>query len=158
MRIEATEIVRVEPAAVFQTLTQFEHNLKRWARGVVSVARVAEGGELPAYQIKGRNVGLKTTVAWRYEVTAYEPDHRFAGRARGGPVPFTEEFVLTPVPEGTRITHTQDIEPIARFRLVSPLLKLAWSKVIQQNLGRLKKLVEGQAAAGSAGKSGGAAA
>ncbi len=156
MKIEATEVASAEPATVFQTLTTFEDNLKRWTRGVVSVERVAEMGELPAYHIKGRNVGLKTTVAWRYEVTAYEPHHRFAGRARGGPVPFTEEFLLEPVPGGTRITHTQDIEPIARFRLVSPLLKLAWSKVIQQNLGRLKKLVEQQTAAST--RSGGTAA
>jgi hypothetical protein len=156
MKIEATEVASAEPATVFQTLTNFEDNLKRWTRGVVSVQLVADVGELPAYHIKGRNVGLKTTVAWRYEVTTYEPHRRFAGRARGGPVPFTEEFLLEPVPEGTRITHTQDIEPTARFRLVSPLLKLAWSKVIQQNLGRLKKLVEEQTAA-SAGRSGGTA-
>jgi len=145
MRIEATEIVRAEPAAIFETLTQFESNLKRWARGVVSVERVTEGRDLPTYRIKGRNVGLKTTVAWRYEVTAIEPNRRFAGRAGGGPVPFAEEFVLTQVPEGTRITHTQDIEPTSRFKLVGPLLKLAWSKVIQQNLGRLKKLAEQRA-------------
>ena len=151
MRIEATEVVSAEPGAVFQTLTSFESNLKQWTRGVVSVKRLTDGRDLPTYQIKGRNVGLKTTVAWRYEVTAYEPNQRFGGRAQGGPVPFTEEFVLTPVPEGTRVTHTQDIEPTARFRLVSPLLKLAWSKVIQQNLGRLKKLVEQQAASRSAG-------
>ncbi len=157
MRIEASEVVSAPPGAVFDALSGFEGNLKRWARGVVSVERVADGRELPTYQIKGRNVGLKTTVAWQYEVTAYDPDHRFAGRARGGPVPFSEEFLLTPVPEGTRVTHTQDIEPIARFRIVSPLLKLAWSKVIQQNLGRLKKLVE-QQTAGSAGRSGGTAA
>ena len=157
MRIEASEVVSAEPAAVFETLTQFEHNLKRWARGVVSVQRMPVSRELSTYQIKGRNVGLKTTVAWQYEVTVFEPNYRFAGRARGGPVPFTEEFLLEPVPEGTRITHTQDIEPVARFRLVSPLLKLAWSKVIQHNLGRLKKLVE-QQTAGSAGRAGGTAA
>ena len=157
MRIEASEVVSAPQGTVFDALSGFEGNLKRWARGVVSVERVADGHELPTYHIKGRNVGLKTTVSWQYEVTAYDPDHRFAGRARGGPVPFSEEFLLTPVPEGTRVTHTQDIEPVARFRIVSPLLKLAWSKVIQQNLGRLKKLVE-QQTAGSGGQTGGTAA
>lgn len=145
MKIEATETVAVVPQAVFDTLADFEANLKHWTRGVVSVKRLGSDAGLPAYEIKGRNIGLKTTVAWRYEVTAFEPNRRFAGRAEGGPVPFTEEFILDPAPEGTRITHTQNIEPESRFKMVSPLLKLAWSKVIQQNLGRLKKLAESRA-------------
>jgi hypothetical protein len=47
MRIEASEVVSAEPGAVFHTLAGFEGNLKRWARGVVSVESMADGRDLP---------------------------------------------------------------------------------------------------------------
>ena len=146
MRIEASETIEVDRERLFSILTDFESHLKHWARGVVNVEpRPRDEGPLSGFVITGRNIGLKFRVRWDYAITTDMPPARFAGKAEGGPVPFDEEFRLEEVPEGTRVIHIQNLRPEGQFKLARPLLSLAWSKLLQQNLTRLKKRAEGVA-------------
>ena len=148
MKVEVSETIAVERSRLFSTVTEFEAHLRHWARGVLGVTR--ESGALgpgTKFTITGRNIGFQTKVRWDYTVTAYEPPYRFAGRAQGGPVPFEEEFRLEEVEGGTRITLIQDLRPSGQFKLASPLLSAAWSRLLQQNLRRLKKRAETSKAA-----------
>jgi hypothetical protein len=144
VKIEVSETIGVSCPQLFSILTDFESHLKHWTRGVVGVQPSSQNeiGEPRGFVITGRNIGLKTKVRWDYTVTAYEPPTRFAGKADGGPVPFDEEFRLEEVPEGTKLTLVQDLRPEGQFKVASPLLSVAWSKLLKQNLSRLKKRAE----------------
>ena len=144
MKIRVEQQVDATPEQVFEVFTDFETYLKSWTRGVLAVRRVSPGPTDvgSTFEIRGRNVGMRGDVKWLYEVTEYQPPFRFSGRAQGGPIPFEETFELSASPQGTKLVLHQELKPQARFRLFSPLLSTAWSRLIAQNLRRLATIVE----------------
>jgi hypothetical protein len=118
--------------------------LSKWSRGVLAVTAVKNnGGRMgSSFEIVGRDLTRK--VYWSYEVTASEPNKIFAGRARGGAVPFSESFSLEAVGQSaTEIIHTHEIQPSGLLRLAGPIFRLVWPRLMRDNLKSLKLLVEG---------------
>lgn len=117
--------------------------LSKWASGVLDVTEVKTNSapSRSSFTIVGRDLTRK--VYWSYDVTASEPGAMFAGRARGGPVDFSESFRLeTLSPGATEVTHTHEIEPSGMFRLIGPVFRLVWPRLMRDNLRNLKHLIE----------------
>ena len=144
MKIKVREQILRPRAEVFATLSRPDMFLSKWSRGVLGVTAVKNNaGRIGStFKIAGRDLTRK--VYWHYEVTASEPDKTFAGRARGGPLAFSEIFSLEAVGQSaTEIIHTHEIQPSGLFRLAGPLFRLVWPRLMRDNLKNLKRLVEG---------------
>jgi uncharacterized protein YndB with AHSA1/START domain len=76
------------------------------------------------------------------EVSAYEPNRRLTYRGTGGPVPTQMPFIFGEVPEGTRFTHTQEVEPGGFFGLAESLFEIEAKRQLRNDLQTLKDLLE----------------
>ncbi len=81
----------------------------------------------------------------RSELVGLEPDRRLAYRfvALGMAGDLTYRFA--PVPGGTRLIQRQSLRPAGLRRLVSPLIKATFSRLIRWRLAGIKRLLEGAA-------------
>ena len=150
MKIKVREEILRPREEVFATLSRPDVYLSKWARGVLRVTEdltaKAQGGR--SFRITGRDLTRK--VYWSYDVLELEQDRVFSGRARGGPVEFSESFHLETNADGTtEITHTHELEPSGAFQLVGPVLRLVWPRLMKDNLRNLKTLIESAPAASS---------
>jgi hypothetical protein len=141
VKIVVREQIKRPPEVVYRTLRHPDRFLKKWSRGVLAVAVTPPIGSAPTYQITGRS--LAGTARWTYELVDAEPDERLEGRTQDGPVPFDESFSLRVLPGGsTEVIHIHEIRPAGLFGLLSPALNIVWTRLMQQNLRRLKVFVE----------------
>ncbi len=76
------------------------------------------------------------------EVTAYEPDRRFALKVVSGPVPFTYEQTLEPSDGGTAVKVLLEGEPGGFFKLAEPLVERAVRRQVQADFEQLKDILE----------------
>jgi hypothetical protein len=76
------------------------------------------------------------------EVTAFEPDRRFALKVLSGPVPFAFEQTLEPSDGGTRVSVVLEGEPGGFFKLAEPLVERAVRRQIQADYEQLKDILE----------------
>ena len=141
MKIEASILINKRPQDVFEAVARPDIYLRRWSRGVLSVSKTSgQSGCGTSFLIVGRDIGKK--VEWTYEVTRFEPFSRLEGRAKGSSMTFVETYKLASSPGGTTIRHIQDLKPTGASRLLSPLLRLVWPHLMEDNLGRLKAMLE----------------
>ena len=141
MKVEASIVINRTSQEVFEAVARPDIYLRRWCRGVLSVSNTSGESACGAtFRIVGRDIGKK--VEWTYEVTHFEPFSRLEGRAKGNSMTFAETYKLASSPGGTTIRHIQDVKPTGASRLLSPLLRLVWPHLMEDNLGRLKALLE----------------
>ncbi|RPI04364.1 MAG: hypothetical protein EHM63_10095, partial [Actinobacteria bacterium] len=78
----------------------------------------------------------------RGEVTANEPDHRFAYRITEGPLKARNEYVVGPDGEGTslRMTGSTGMDGWV-MRLVGPIVAMAYTRTTRKELERLKQIL-----------------
>lgn len=115
-----------------------------------SNVRRAEFAEPAAVGVgtRGREVrhvmGADRTITW--EVTEYEPDHRYAVRGLDGPVRAHVTIELTPLGDGTA-THLEcgiGFEGHGIGKLIAILARTSADKDLPANLARLKQRLEEQ--------------
>jgi uncharacterized protein YndB with AHSA1/START domain len=76
------------------------------------------------------------------EVTALEPDRRFAVRGDLGPFTGTLTYELEEIDGTTRLTNTADLEAHGVLRLAAPVVTGRVREAVATNLGTLKELLE----------------
>jgi hypothetical protein len=76
-------------------------------------------------------------------VTAFEPTRRLEIHGGIGPFIATNNYLLDPIGDGTRLTNTVDLEPASRaVRLLAPLATSRVRVAVAANLDSLKQLLE----------------
>jgi uncharacterized protein YndB with AHSA1/START domain len=91
------------------------------------------------FTIQGGFLGV--SVEMECEVTEHDPPHRYAYRA-DEPLRLSLESDLEEAGEGTRVEMTVDVDPVRLFSLAGPLFKRQIGKQLEQDLGRLKSLLD----------------
>lgn len=138
-----TEIAR-PPAGVFAHATD-PALLSTWQANTVSAA--VEGGGPVALGARLREVHrgpggreLPSLV----EVTAYEPDRRFALKIVEGALPVDADLRFEPLRDGaaTRITFRAHGQPTGPLRLLQPVLARTLRKQFATDCARLKEVLE----------------
>ena len=126
---------------VFAFLARPE-NESLWQMGLVE-SRLTTDGPMGVGS-KGEEIrssmGRRVGTAW--EVTAFEPDRRFAFKVTK-PIPFTAAYDFATVPEGTRVAFTP--EPTGFSRILWPIIARIGRKQYATDFAKLKKVLEGQA-------------
>lgn len=139
VRVEHSLMIERPPAEVFAYTTD-PRNLPEWQSTALearSEGPVREGAHLTEVRkFLGRR--METEL----EVTAYEPDRRFALKVISGPVPFSTEQTLEPSDGGTRVTIVLEGEPGGFFKLAEPLVERAVRRQIQGDFEQLKDILE----------------
>jgi len=77
------------------------------------------------------------------EVTKYDPPNVFAFKTTSGPVPFEQHFTLSATGGSTKLNSVLEGEPGGFFKLAGPLLHPMAQKQMDEQMGKLKKLLEG---------------
>jgi hypothetical protein len=86
---------------------------------------------------------LGRRLAYTYEVVEHEPGRRFVMRTSEGPFPMETTYTWEDAPGGaTRMTLRNRGEPGGFGRLMQPLMAPAMRRANQQDLARLKGILE----------------
>ena len=108
-------------------------------------------GGLEAVEGQGNAVGEQYTEVRKFmgremrsvlEITAFEPPSRWGAKILKGPVPYDVLARLEPLEGGTRVTVRVDGEPTGFFKVAEGMVKSQLEKSMEEDLQRLKKILE----------------
>jgi uncharacterized protein YndB with AHSA1/START domain len=135
-------IIRRPVADVFAYVTTIE-NFPRWSNGLIKESHQTSPGPVGAGTIFTQQKScLGRWFKTEFEVVAYKPDQEFCVTSRMGSLPFQGCYTFEPVDEGTRFTHSSQVEASGFFSLVGSLLVGQIRKQTEANLASLKTLLE----------------
>jgi uncharacterized protein YndB with AHSA1/START domain len=117
-------------------------NAQRWRSGVLDIA-LASGTGVGAVYHQGVAGPGGRRIAADYEVTAYDPPHRFAFRTIAGPVRPVGEFRLEPDGDGTALTFELSAELPFLKRLIMGSMVQTTMDAETQALTKVKTILEG---------------
>jgi len=141
MRIDFSLDIQRSPAEVFAYLTDIDR-LPEWQSGVVEARWEGQGG--PATGARARQVrefrGRQTEA--ELQVTAYEPDRRFALDTLSGPVSLTLDCTLEPNNGGTRLLVAGEGEAAGIAKFAGPMIGRKIEKQFKGDFETLKRNVE----------------
>lgn len=109
-------------------------------------------GGLEAVEGQANTVGDQYTEVRKFlgremrsvmEVTAFEPNSRWAARVLKGPVPYEVSVQFEPLDGGTRMTTRVDGEPTGFFKVAEGMMKSQLEKSLEEDTSRLKRILEG---------------
>jgi uncharacterized protein YndB with AHSA1/START domain len=133
------------PHEVFAYLTD-PGNLREW-QGTHEAEQLTDGPVGPGTRFREVHLLMGRRLESITEVSAYEPDRRFAVRIVSGPTPIDGRWELEPrAGGGTRLHFSASGAP--RPRLLAPLMKVALRRQFRRQHERLKRAVEERAATG----------
>jgi hypothetical protein len=81
-------------------------------------------------------------VETTYEVTAYEPNRRFAIKSTSGPVRVKASYSFEPIDSGTRVTDAAEFETSGFFKLLQPLFALTVKRQMKANFAKIRQVLE----------------
>jgi carbon monoxide dehydrogenase subunit G len=149
MKASATTEISLPTTTVFEYVSD-PHNMPAWVTGVDDVDLLDDPTRVGARFESDYTYGNRT-VRMTYEVTAYEPDERYATRGEG-PFPFAGELTLEPTSDGTRVTNTIDagsdgILTAVMFTVLRPVARRLMERRLREELDALRAELEGQTVA-----------
>lgn len=121
-------------------------------------AFVSDGSKAPSWQsgleaVEGQTnvIGSQYTEVRKFmgremrsvmEVTALEPNARWAAKVLKGPVPYEISVRFEPLDGGTRLTTQMQGEPTGFFKVAEGMVKGQLEKSLDEDTNRLKKILE----------------
>jgi uncharacterized membrane protein len=130
--------------AVFAFVSDFRHG-PQW-QGAIKEAQVTPDGP-PTVGTKVKQVvsflGVKMEPT--AEITALEPNQSLSFKGTSGPASMEATLRFEAAGEGTRLSATFQVEPGGLFKIAGPLFASQFKKQQEEDLQRLKKVLEAQA-------------
>lgn len=127
---------------VFSVLSDVEHYLARWAQGPVAATKLRPGPtQLGSLFVITAKVG-PFRIRYRYEVVAWEPPSRLAGRGVVGPVRFEVTYRLSDISGSTEPEQSIRGHLSGPFRLAKGVVEKRLRQLIPTELDHLRALVE----------------
>ena len=142
--VEHSAVIDRPVEEVFEFTTNVE-NSPQWQTWAQEAKVTSEGplGVGARYTYVARFLGRRIESSG--EVTAYEPNKRYAWRVTSGPVPAEADSTLETVEGGTKITIKGQGEPGGFFRLAEPITERMVKRQVGTDLDNLKDLLESRA-------------
>ena len=139
-QFQLIQTIRRTPEDVLALLTSFRE-IPRYVPQVSSAEQTSPGPVragttfIQHGRFLGRRMAVSTTV------TVHEPPRRF-GYSAAGPLPYEALYTLTPVPEGTHLSAEVAVTPRWPLALLEPLLARTVLSLYQNNLNRMRQVLE----------------
>ena len=130
-----------KPAAdIFAYASNYD-NATKWQGGVESVEVDGDGSQVGGKYTEVRKF-LGREMRTILEVTAYEPNVRWAAKTVTGPVPYEVTMTLEAAGSSTKVTTHIDGEPTGFFKMAQGAVQGQLEKSLEGDLQRLKEQVE----------------
>ena len=143
-RTEGSIDVEAPPSEVMGVIADFE-SYPLWAQGVKSVrveGRDARGrAKEVSFHVSSAGIDAKYRLRYRYLARGMGCSWATV-QASGAVKDITGEYVLEPIPAGTRVTYRLSMEPA--ISLPAFLRRTAEKTIVNTALGGLKRRVEGK--------------
>ncbi len=127
---------------VFQFVTNVE-NQPKWQAASVENHQLTPGPMAVGTKIQHIGKWLGRRYESLGQVVDFEPDRRWAYKSLSGPYQLEMRYRFEPAAAGTRLTLTAQGGDRGFFRLPAPLLRFFAQRVLQGDLDRLKRVLEG---------------
>jgi uncharacterized membrane protein len=141
---ELSIVINRPSEEVFAVLANLENDLK-WRTEWIEAKNTSESppGMGATYRLVGEFLGRQIPTV--YEVIEYEPNRSAAWKTMSGPLPLIFRRTFESVEGGTHFTIRYDLEARGFFKLVMPLLGGTVKRQHQDDLHRVKELMETRA-------------
>ena len=145
MRYENTVTIARPIPDVFAYMTAIE-NLPTWQEAIVAAAPTSSGmpGVGSTYAATAQALGRRFEGAG--EIVAWDPPRAYTLKSTSGPLLLTVTMTLTEEPAGTRVDGISEGEARGVLRFVGAGLEPILQRQAQQDLERLKAVLESRSA------------
>jgi carbon monoxide dehydrogenase subunit G len=140
VKTEASVTIRRQPEDIFPYLSDPEKFLQ-WSALKTMKPLTAGPAGLGSRFAQSMSI-LGQNFEGESEVVAYDPPKLIALKGTSGPIQVEYRYTLTPTADGTKLDVVAEGEPGGAFKLAQPLIGPTVHKQMQDNLNRLKKLLE----------------
>jgi uncharacterized protein YndB with AHSA1/START domain len=138
--VEKSIVINRPVADVFAFVTN-EANTTKWQGGVVETK-----DEGPSNQVGSRYTEVRKFMGrdmnTTLELTAFDPNSRWAAKVVKGPVPYEVVSLFEAVGDGTRVTTRVEGEPTGFFKVAEGMVSSQLEKSLEEDFQRLKALLE----------------
>lgn len=126
---------------VFDFIARPENN-PLWQYGSLVSVQMSPGdtGVGTVFSSFGHFMGRR--IQSKFEVTEFHVNKRYGFETISGPIQLQTSYNFEAVNHGTNVTVTSLINPGGFFKLLDPIVARAAKKQFQENLARLKELLE----------------
>jgi carbon monoxide dehydrogenase subunit G len=118
------------------------NNMPKWNAAVVSLQQVTPGpiGVGSKFKSVGEMMGRR--IEGEVQVTAYEPDSKTGIQMHAGPVQVNLTITFKTVGTGTKVSLNAQGNPGGLFKLAEPVMAGRVKSLMEENLARLKSVLE----------------
>jgi uncharacterized protein YndB with AHSA1/START domain len=142
-KIEASVLINRPVDEVFARLTDVQ-NWPQWNPRLLQVEQTSDGPMGVGTTFRGLSEGPSGTAEWTSEVTEYEPNQKMAQKMEAGPALIESSWIFVPAEAGTKLSIVTEAETGGLLKLAGPLLDRQMKKQAEENLARLKAMLETQ--------------
>jgi uncharacterized membrane protein len=127
---------------VFAYLTDVT-NWSRWNEAVGNVVQTPPGPMGLVTTLRGASEVMGRTMEWSSEILEYEPNKKVVQKMHVGPTEISASWIFEPVEGGTRLTMRSEGETSGPFSIAGPLMNRVVKQQVEENLARLKAVLQG---------------
>ena len=142
VKVESSKTINRPVEEVFAFVTDPANNA-RWQDGLVESRMTSSGPMGVGAQVTDVRKFLGRDMDSKLEVTAFEPNKKFAQKVVKGPLPFEIILTLEPAGGGTRVNLVAQGEPGGFFKLAEGMVQKQLQNQLEGDAERLKKALEG---------------
>jgi uncharacterized protein YndB with AHSA1/START domain len=141
IRVEKSVVINKPVAEVFAFVTNGD-NTTQWQGGVEAV--IPDG---PPNVVGSQYTEVRKFIGQEMksilEITAFEPNSKWAARVVKGPVPYEVTVTFEPSRDGTKMITRVEGEPKGFFKMAEGMLAGQLEKSLEEDGKRLKRILEG---------------
>ena len=140
--MEDSIVIKRPVEEVFAYLTDTT-NWSRWNEAVGNVVQTPPGPMGLGTTLRGASEVMGRIMGWSGEIVEYELNKKVAQKMRVGPAEISAGWVFEPVEGGTRLTMRAEADSSGPMRIAGGLMDRLVKKQVEENLARLKAVLEG---------------
>ena len=118
------------------------NNMSKWNSAVVYLEQVASGEVGVGTKFKSVGEMMGRRIEGEMQVTAYEPDTKCGFQVNAGPMQVNLTLSFKTVGTGTKISLNAQGNPAGIFKLAEPVMAGRVKSMMEENLARLKSVLE----------------
>ena len=118
------------------------NNMSKWNSAVVSLQQITPGEVGVGTKFKSVGEMMGRRIEGEMQVIAYEPDTKCGFQVQAGPMQVNLTMMFKTVGTGTKVSLNAQGNPAGFFKLAEPVMAGRVKSLMEENLTRLKSVLE----------------
>jgi carbon monoxide dehydrogenase subunit G len=118
------------------------NNMSKWNSAVVSLEQITPGAVGAGTKFKSVGELLGRRIEGGMQITVYEPDTQCGFHINAGPLQVNITLSFKTIGTGTKVSLNAQGNPGGLFKLAEPVLASRVKSMMEENLARLKSVLE----------------